>query len=97
MWVRALQTLGRAQLLSHWGPSLGDDALVFVLYLTTKGSKEADQVSLSLWSAFRYPICQLLDKSGNCSTWGFWGDFVNKFGKRRRGEKQTSCKSESVL
>jgi hypothetical protein len=24
--------------------------------------KEAEQVSISLWSAFRYPICQLLDK-----------------------------------
>jgi hypothetical protein len=45
MWVRALQTLGRAQLLSHWGPSLGN-ALVFVLYLTTRGSKRQTKFQL---------------------------------------------------
>ncbi len=45
MRVRALQTLGRAQLLSHWGPSLGD-ALVFVVYLTTKGSKRQTKFQL---------------------------------------------------
>ncbi len=45
MWVRALQTLGRTQLLSHWGPSLGN-ALVVVLYLTTKGSKRQNRFQL---------------------------------------------------
>jgi hypothetical protein len=46
MWVRALQTLGRAQLLYHRGPSSLGDALVFVLYLTTKGSKRQTKFQL---------------------------------------------------
>lgn len=37
--------MGRAQLLSHWGPSLGN-ALVFVLYLTSKGSKRQTKFQL---------------------------------------------------
>jgi len=48
--------------------------------------KEADQVSISLWAAFRYPICQSLDKSGNCSTWGFGGTLWTSL-RREEGGK----------